>query len=78
MRTNKVREDRNRAKRSKLRSALKKVRDAADGDAAEEAYTKAKSLLDRAASRRLIHPNRAARIKSQLAAVAKEKGATAN
>ncbi|HUE95740.1 MAG TPA: 30S ribosomal protein S20 [Longimicrobiaceae bacterium] len=74
MRTNKLREERNKSKRSRLRNALKSARLAQDEESAEKSYGTAKSLLDRAASRRLIHPNKAARLKSQLAAVAREKG----
>lgn len=74
MRTNKLREERNRAKRSRLRNAIKNVRAAEDAEATEATYQAAKSLLDRAAARRLIHPNKAARLKSQLAGIAREKG----
>lgn len=75
MRTNKIREERNRKKRSRLRTALKKVQTADGAEAAETNFQTAKSLLDRAAARRLIHPNKAARLKSRLAALAREKGA---
>lgn len=57
----------NRQKRATLRTAVKKVRQAASADEARELYRKAEALLDRAATKRLMHPNRAARIKSQLA-----------
>jgi small subunit ribosomal protein S20 len=69
MRTNKIREERNKAARSRLRTAIKKVRqsDNADPESAEASYQQAKSLLDRAAHKRLIHPNKAARLKSKLA-----------
>jgi small subunit ribosomal protein S20 len=73
MRTQRVREERNRQKRSRLRTALKKVRLAESAEVAESAYADAKSLLDRAAAKRLIHPNKAARLKSQLANVVKTK-----
>jgi small subunit ribosomal protein S20 len=56
----------NRAVRSRIRSAIKNVRaaeSAADGAAR---LTEAVALLDRAATRRLYHPNRVARIKSSL------------
>ena len=56
----------NRAKRSKLRNALKKVR-AATAAEAKQAYDEAVKLLDRAGRKRLIHPNAAARQKSRLA-----------
>ena len=69
MRTNKIREQRNKAARSRLRTAIKKARQA-ESDAAEGAFLDAKSLLDRAARKRLIHPNKAARLKSKLAKAA--------
>jgi len=62
----------NRAQRSALRTALKRVRAAASGDVAAQAYTVAVRLLDRAARKGLIHPNNAARHKSRLAAVVKK------
>lgn len=58
---------RNRAQRSALRTALKKAR--AEGTA-PEVVTLAVSLLDRAARKGLIHKNKAARHKSQLARAA--------
>ena len=58
---------RNRAQRSALRTALKKAR--AD-QAAPEVTTLAVSLLDRAARKGLIHKNKAARHKRQLARAA--------
>ena len=58
---------RNKAKRSRLKSAIKQVRAAEDADQARERLQFAYSLLDRAAASRLVHPNRAARIKGQLA-----------
>ena len=64
MRTNKVREQRNKSKRSRLRSALKNAHAATTPEAAETSFLDAKSLLDRAAAKRLIHPNKAARLKS--------------
>jgi small subunit ribosomal protein S20 len=73
MRTNRIREERNKAARSRLRTAIKKVRqsDAADAEGTEASYLQAKSLLDRAARKRLIHPNKAARLKSKLARATK-------
>lgn len=66
MRTNKIREERNKAARSRLRTAIKKARQA-EGEGADAALKQATSLLDRAARKRLIHPNKAARLKSRLA-----------
>ena len=57
---------RNRAKRSRLRTVLKKVRAAEDAAAGQTALREAIVLLDRAATKNLMHQNRAARIKSQL------------
>ena len=55
---------RNRAQRSALRTALKKAR---AGESTSETVVDAVSLLDRAARKGLIHPNKAARHKRQLA-----------
>lgn len=56
----------NRTQRSKLRTAIKKVRAAAAGEV-QSAYAEAVKMLDRAGRKRLIHPNAAARQKSRLA-----------
>ncbi len=56
----------NRTARARVRTAIKKVRQAEDPDEARSALTEAISLLDRAARTRLVHPNRAARVKRQL------------
>jgi len=56
----------NRRKRSTLRTAIKKVRSATSADEAQDLYQKAVALLDRAATKRLLHPNQASRIKSRL------------
>jgi small subunit ribosomal protein S20 len=68
MRQARTRYQANRAKRSTLRTALKRVRTAKSAEEAAQAYKTAVRLLDRAARRRLIHPNSAARHKSRLAA----------
>ena len=56
----------NRAERSRIRSAVKRVRAAESADDATARLVEAVSMLDRAATRRLFHPNRVARIKSGL------------
>jgi len=68
-RMNKSREQnaRNRAKRSRLRTALKQVREATDAETAQTFFREAQVLLDRAATSRLLHPNAVARMKSALA-----------
>ncbi|HEU0053138.1 MAG TPA: 30S ribosomal protein S20 [Longimicrobium sp.] len=75
MRTNAVRAERNRAFRSRLRTALKKVRGATTADVGASALREAASLLDRAARKRIIHPNKAARAKSRLSAAIAKLGA---
>jgi len=77
VRTNEKRAERNRQARSRLRTALKRVRLAETADAADTAFRRATELLDRAASRRLIHPNKAARTKSRLARMLSQRSATA-
>jgi small subunit ribosomal protein S20 len=59
--------ERNRATRSQLRTAIKKVRSAATAKDAEAAYTEAARLLDRAGRKNLVHKNTANRTKSRLA-----------
>lgn len=66
MRQARARANLNRAQRSQLRTALKKVR-SATGDAAAAAYQEAVKLLDRAGQKNIIHKNAAARQKSRLA-----------
>lgn len=66
-----VRNARNVAQRSQLRTAVKKVLkalDANDAAGANEAFTAAQPLLDRFAARGLIHKNKAARHKARLTA----------
>ena len=63
----------NRAQRSTLRTALKRVRAAETAAAAANAFGVAAKLLDRAARKGLVHPNNAARHKSRLAAYVKTK-----
>lgn len=56
----------NRSQRSRLKTSIKKVVQATDPAAAQELLKETSALLDRLASRRVIHPNKAARKKSQL------------
>lgn len=60
---------RNRARKSALRTAIKKVRaavEAGDSATAKKLLPETLSLLDRTASRGVIHRNQAARSKSRL------------
>lgn len=56
----------NRSERSRIRSAIKNVRAARSAEEGAAKLSEAVSILDRAATRRLYHPNRVARIKSSL------------
>lgn len=67
----------NRAYLKKIKEALKRAQKAAKAKNAEEAQTAAKQaikLLDKAASRHVIHKNKAARKKSRLLAAIKKTG----
>ena len=61
------RTEHNRAQRSRLKTAIKKVGSANTPEEAQGALKEVSALLDRLATRRIIHPNKAARKKSQLA-----------
>ncbi len=70
-RQNLKRREANRQLRSKLRTGLKALRKAVDGTdkaAAAEAVGSAQSLVDKMASKGIIHRNTAARYKSRLSA----------
>lgn len=75
MRQSRSRQERNRAQRSQLRSAVKKVRAAGNAAEAQEAFSQAMRLLDRAGRKNLVHRNTAARQKSRLAKLVALKGA---
>ena len=57
---------RNRALRSRMRTALKRVRQAPDKTSAETALQAAISMVDRTTRKGIIHKNAAARYKSRL------------
>ena len=59
----------NRSERARIRTAVRRVREADSAKEGRALLGQATALLDRAATRRLIHPNRVARLKSQLARV---------
>lgn len=56
----------NRSERARIRTAIKDVRAAGSAEEAEATLRRAVALLDRAATNRLFHPNRVARLKSGL------------
>jgi small subunit ribosomal protein S20 len=66
----------NKAARSRLKTALKRVRATSDPQQAATSFREAARLLDRAASKGLIHKNRADRSKGRLAAHVKRVGGT--
>ena len=66
--------DRNRSTKAELKTEIRQVREAAAAgklDQAQADFRVAVAKLDRAAVKRIIHPNRAARLKSRLSAVLK-------
>jgi small subunit ribosomal protein S20 len=70
-RQNVKRREHNRNLRSRLRTALKAIRESLDAkslDGAKEALTKTVSLVDKMATKGIIHRNTAGRYKSRLAA----------
>ena len=67
LRQNLRRRSRNKAARSELKTAVKKVRAASEPQSASELFHEAARMLDQAASKGLIHKNQAARSKGRLA-----------
>jgi small subunit ribosomal protein S20 len=63
MKQDKVREKRNKIQEGKMKAALKKILKTKS----QEDYNKTVSLIDRLAKKRVIHKNKAARLKSRLA-----------
>lgn len=57
---------RNRVTRSRIRTAIRRVSEADTHENAEARRKSAVALIDRAANRRVLHPNKAGRIKSRL------------
>ncbi|MFM2199844.1 MAG: ribosomal protein [Verrucomicrobiota bacterium] len=65
-----VRTERNRAEKSRMKTIRKKAISAinsGDKDAAAKAASEFSSVVDKAAKRNLIHPNKAANLKSKTA-----------
>ena len=70
-RQNVKRREHNRQMRARLRTALKSIRaslDARDVDGAKAALTRTVSIVDKMATKGIIHRNTAARYKSRMAA----------
>ncbi len=71
---------RNRAAKSVLRKRIRNVKDAigaTESEGVEREYRLTAKSLDRAAARGVIHPNKAARIKSRLQRLIKSSAASA-
>jgi small subunit ribosomal protein S20 len=69
------RNERNRALRSELRTAIKKFRalvDGKDAKAVEAAYPVVQKTIDKMETKGILHKNTASRYKSRLAAAAKK------
>jgi small subunit ribosomal protein S20 len=78
LRQNEKRRLRNRAMKSTIKTQIKQVLATAQGGTVEELqkqYNVAAKKLDHAAAKRIIHPNLAARKKSQLARLLNQKKA---
>ena len=60
------RNERNRAARSKVKTSVRKVEEATTKETAETALRDAIRVLDKNAGARVIHRNKAARMKSRL------------
>lgn len=70
--------ERNRSQRSRMRTAVKQLRQAivaGDVKKAEELLPPTLSLIDRTAQKNVVHPNAAARTKSRLERAVKKLGA---
>lgn len=74
VRQNEKRRLENKAVRTSMKTAVKKVMQAPDTAAAEAALPEAMKRVDKAAKKRVIHANTAARTKSRLAKAASRKG----
>jgi len=79
LRQNEKRRLKNRATKSAIKTQIKKVLAAAKGaevDQLRQEFNLAAKKLDKAAAKRIIHPNLAARKKSQLARLVQQKTTT--
>ena len=73
LKTNEKSNIRNRAVKSQIRTLVKNAETSVDEASLKEAV----SLLDRAARKKVIHPNKASRMKSRLAKMVQKKSAPA-
>jgi small subunit ribosomal protein S20 len=71
-----IRRERNREAKKAIKTQIKRMLDVAESGSAEQLqqeYDLAAKRLDKAAAKRVVHPNLAARKKSQLAKVLRSK-----
>ena len=61
-----MRNERNRTVKSAIKTSIKKFKAISSSDEAAADYRKLNSMLDSAARKNIIHPNKAARKKSRL------------
>jgi small subunit ribosomal protein S20 len=76
MRQNEKRRLRNRAVKKEIKTYIKRLKDLVAGGSLEqvkESFNAVTKKLDKAAARRIVHPNLAARKKSQLARLVHKK-----
>ena len=73
IRKSRKRRSANKATMSAMRTDIKRVLQAESPEAAAAGLARAQKLVDKAAKRNQIHPNKAARIKSSLARAARPK-----
>ena len=66
VRQNAKRRARNRLHRSRMRTMVKKLRQTEDSAQAQQLLREVKAYLDRLATKRIIHKNKAANYKSEL------------
>ena len=66
LRTDAEKNERNHRKLKRLRTAIKKVKAAETPEERKEAVQLAQSLIDKAGRTRLMHPNKANRLKSRV------------
>jgi len=67
IRQTKVRREHNKYYSKTMRNALKKFRDTKEKDSALEQFPKVASMLDKLAKKNIIHKNKAANLKSEMA-----------
>ncbi|HDQ44043.1 MAG TPA: 30S ribosomal protein S20 [bacterium] len=77
MRQTEKRRIRNVTKRTRMKTAIKKVREAADTETGQQELKNTASILDRMAAKGIIHKNKAANLKSKLARAVNRKSVPA-